>query len=81
MEKRPEGYNIKNEIIGDVFISTQAVVTSSPYVGYYYIFETLIFNWDGKKSTSIKHQINHSNEKVANKVHDYIVKNIKEVIK
>lgn len=73
-----EGYSIDVGIQGENCITTAAICTSSPYVGYYLIFETIIWGWDGEKRTNMKAQISHKNEKEAKKVHGYIMENFKK---
>ena len=75
--ERPNGYNVGWEIVGDSYISTAAVVTSSPYMGYYFIYETIIWDWNGEIRGDIKQQITHKNKAKAMKVHGYIVNNMK----
>lgn len=75
--ERPNGYNIGWDVAGDSCITTAAVVTSSPYMGYYFIYETIIWDWNGETRENIKEQIIHKNEFEAKKVHDYIVSNMK----
>lgn len=78
--ERPEGYNIGWDIVNDRCISTAAISSSAPTIGYFMMYETIIWGWNGKERTNIIHQIHHIHGRIAEKVHGYIVNNMKNKI-
>lgn len=77
VDEMPQGYNIGWDVAGDRCVTTGACPSSSPYGGYYLRFETIIWEWDGKERLGMVHMIIHNNKKQAEKVHGYIVSNLK----
>lgn len=75
----PQGYNIGWDAIGDRCVTTGAVPSSHPFGGYYLKFETIIWYWNGNERENIIHMITHKNRKEAEKIHDQIVNNFKEM--
>ncbi|ALX50434.1 hypothetical protein [Lentibacillus amyloliquefaciens] len=75
----PKGYNIGWEVVSDKCITTGAVPSSHPLGGYRLQYETLIWEWLGEERGQILEQIVHWNHKEAEKVHGYIVGNLKGV--
>lgn len=75
----PTGYNIGWHAQGNRCVTTGAIPRSNPF-GWRLIFETLIWEWDGKERGNIVNQIHHCSKNEAIKVHGYIVNNLKGVI-
>jgi hypothetical protein len=77
-DEMPQGYNIGWDIVDNRCVTTGAVPTFSLYDHYRLRFETIIWEWTGKERGGIIHMIVHPNKKVAEKVHGYIVSNLKK---
>lgn len=73
------GYNIASDLVGNRSISTACVPCSAAVDPPMVQYETLIWEWDGKRRGVLLHQIFHICEEKARKVHGYIVNNLLQV--
>lgn len=73
------GYSIGSMLIKDRYVSTIVSPRPLPFSSEMMeTFETIIFEWDGERVGRIIDQIHHRSKKEAEKVHDYIIRNLSE---